>query len=356
MTANPGKNAVYGLRNRAYRQSRGGFRPTSASCVIKDEYGYDKLIGKCHRAEWFRLNGVAATNPPSDRAHGIFATGNGMEDYFQEVWRNQGLLLDGNVLNYGQVGPDPRITISGESDIILWDHELDSDGKVTKIHRDKAIGIEMKTCRGFFAKKMVFGIGNKMYPNGAPKYEHIMQTAMYLMMREEHEKHYNVKIDHYIIFYFGVDSGEYTQFKISLSNGYDGDIIVETLNGTPIEPDVAYQLIAGKTLNAWEGLNTDNILDRYSELADKLDEPNPPDRDYQLRYDDKTVKGKLETGDMSKTKYNEWLKKPLAEVGDWQCSYCDFKGHCYPVSIFSQDVEDGVLTLDEAIRELGYED
>ena len=103
MEANPGKNAVYGFQNRAYRQSRGGFRPTSASGIIKDEYGYDKQIGKCHRAEWFRLNGVTPTNPPSDRAYGIFATGNGMEDHFQQVWKTQGLLLDGSVLNYGPV-------------------------------------------------------------------------------------------------------------------------------------------------------------------------------------------------------------------------------------------------------------
>jgi len=62
-----GKNAIYGLRNRSYRVSRGGFRPTSASCIIKDEYGYDKQIGKCHRAEWYRLNGIKPTNPPSDK-------------------------------------------------------------------------------------------------------------------------------------------------------------------------------------------------------------------------------------------------------------------------------------------------
>jgi len=168
---------------------------------------------------------------------------------------------------------------------------------------------------------------------------------MYLMMREKHEKHYNVKIDYYIIFYFAVDTGEYTQFKVSLSNGYDGDVIVETMDGKAIEPDLAYQLIAGKTLNSWEGLNTDNILERYAELADKLEEPDPPERDYMLRYDEPTVKKKLETNDLSKTKYNEWLKKPLAEVGDWQCSYCDFKSHCYPVSVFSEDVENGILRL-----------
>ena len=68
MVANPGKNAVYGMKNRVYRVSRGGMRPTSASCIITDEYGDKKLVGKCHRAEWFRLNGVAATNPPNDRS------------------------------------------------------------------------------------------------------------------------------------------------------------------------------------------------------------------------------------------------------------------------------------------------
>ena len=161
-----------------------------------------------------------------------------------------------------------------------------------------------------------------------------MQSAMYLMMRDKHEKHYNVKIDYYLIFYFAVDTGEYKQFKISLSNGYDGDIIVETLDGKPIEPDIAYQLIAGKTLAPWSDLNTDNVM---------------------ARYDEPTVKKKLDKNDLSKTKYNEWLKNPMAEIGDWQCSYCDFKSHCYPVSVFTLDVEDGVLTLDEAMRELGYD-
>ena len=88
----------------------------------------------------------------------------------------------------------------------MWDHDIDAEGKITAIHRDRAIGIEMKTCRGHFAKKEIFGIGNKMYPMGKPKMEHIMQAAMYLMMREKHEKHYGVTIDHYLIFYFAVDT------------------------------------------------------------------------------------------------------------------------------------------------------
>lgn len=137
--------------------------------------------------------------------------------------------------------------------------------------------------------------------------------------------------------------------------GMTVNIIVETLDGKPIEPDIAYQLIAGKTLAPWSDLNTDNVMARYEELQKKLKDANPPDRDYQLRYDEPTVKKKLDKNDLSKTKYNEWLKNPMAEIGDWQCSYCDFKSHCYPVSVFTLDVEDGVLTLDEAMRELGYD-
>ena len=102
-------------------------------------------------------------------------------------------------------------------------------------------------------------------------------------------------------------------------------------------------------------MTTDNILARYSELADKLELPDPPEREYQLRYNDTTARRKFAIGDLSKTKFAQWEKKPLAEVGDWQCSYCDFKSHCYPVSVLTADVESGILTVNEAMAELGYD-
>jgi CRISPR/Cas system-associated exonuclease Cas4 (RecB family) len=351
----PGKNAIYAMRNRDYRVSRGGMRPTSASCVIQNEFGDDTLVGKCHRAEWYRLNGIKATDPPTDRSFGIFAAGIGMEDYFQNMWKNQGVLLAGSVINYGAVGDDPRVIISGESDIILRDFEMDDDGQVIRVYQDRAFGIEMKTCRGHFAQKEIFGRGNKKYPMGKPKMEHIMQTAMYLMMRKRHEDHYGVTIPYYLIFYFDVADGTYVSFKISLSNGYDGDILVETLDGKTVAPDPVYGLTIGEPVVPWSGLTTDNILARYSELADKLELPDPPEREYQLRYNDTTARRKFAIGDLSKTKFAEWEKKPLAEIGDWQCSYCDFKSHCYPVSVLTADVESGILTVNEAMAELGYD-
>ena len=356
-TTDPGKNAVYAMKNGNVRVSRGGMRPTSASCNITNEFGDQVMVGKCHRTEWYRLNGIPKTDPPNDRSFGIFCVGHGMEDHFQQLWQSQGVLLAGNIINYGQVGSDPRIVISGESDILIRDFDMDPDtGEILKIHSDRAIGIEMKTCRGHFAQKFIFGRANKKYPMGSPKVEHVMQTAMYLAMRKKHEDHYGVTIPYYLIFYFDVADGTYKQFKVELSNGYDGDVIVTTMDGKPVVPDPLYGLQIGEPLYPpWQGLTIENILKRYSELADKLELDDPPPREFQLRYDEATAKRKFATGDLSKTKFNDWEKKPLAEVGDWQCSYCDFKSHCYPVSVFTHDVEDGGLSLDEAMRELGYD-
>ena len=358
---NPGKVASYAMRNGEYRISRGGLRPTSASCEITDEYGEQTLIGKCHRAEWYRLHGIEATNPPSDIAFVKFQVGRDMETGFQELWKNQGVLLDSNVLNYGAVpfdfgddsDKDKEMIISGESDALLWMHECDGDGKVTSIDRSKAVGLEMKTTRNYYAIKEITGRGNKLYPTGKPKMEHIMQVAMYLLTKEKHEKHYGVEIPYYIIYYLFVDSGDSKQFKVSLSK--KGEVIVTDIDDKPIVPDPAYTLDTGIAVNPWSGLTIDNITKRYAELMVKLEGDAPPDRDHVLRYDEATAKHRFETGQLSKTKHNEWLKKPLATVGDWQCGWCDFRDHCYPCGVLTPDVESGLLTVDDAMKELGYD-
>jgi hypothetical protein len=41
------------------------------------------------------------------------------------------------------------------------------------------------------------------------------------------------------------------------------------------------------------------------------------------------------------------------EIGDWNCSYCDWKDVCYPQGIFTTAVENGTLTVDEALANYG---
>ena len=98
----------------------------------------------------------------------------------------------------------------------------------------------------------------------------------------------------------------------------------------------------------------DNIKDRYYGILEALkDTENPPPRDFQLRYDAETFQLKMERGELSKTAMANWEKKEHAEVGDWNCRYCDWKDTCYPYGILSPQVDDGVLTPEKAMAMLG---
>ena len=95
---------------------------------------------------------------------------------------------------------------------------------------DEAIAIEVKSTRGYFSEKGLMGKGNKIYPIGYPKLEHLMQTGMYLHTRKVVEDTYGVKIPYAVIVYGLVDSCKTNQFRIELSNGYDGEILVKGEN------------------------------------------------------------------------------------------------------------------------------
>tara|TARA_B100000686_G_scaffold352965_1_gene456724 strand:+ start:2396 stop:3487 length:1092 start_codon:yes stop_codon:yes gene_type:complete len=345
------------MRKGNMRVSAGGLNPTGASCVIKDELGNEKLIGKCHRQVWYSKTGVERSNFPDDKTFIKFAVGHAMEDNFQTHWNRMGILIDGNIKIKEDISDgDPRgpLMISGEADGLIRDFEVDDEGNISQISSTHAIGLEMKTNRGFFAKKEVYGIGNKRYPRGHPKLDHVMQTAMYLRMRWKLEEYYGVTIDSFRIVYCQVDDGLTTFFDISLSDGYGGEVIIKDRYGDVIKPDALASLEAGINLDPISGLTIENIMDRYYECAEKLkDDENPPERDYQLRYDEETFEKKLAAGDISKTAAGNWEKKPLAQVGDWQCRYCDWKEVCLPYGVLTKAVEAGLLTPEAALGQLG---
>ena len=57
----------------------------------------------------------------------------------------------------------------------------------------------------------------------------------------------------------------------------------------------------------------------------------------------------MASGDISKTGATNWEKKPLAQIGDWQCRYCDWKNHCLPYGVLTEKVEAGFQVL--AVRD-----
>ncbi|MHA1286297.1 MAG: hypothetical protein ACTSPB_02715 [Candidatus Thorarchaeota archaeon] len=357
----PIQNYIYSKRNGGLRVSLGGLNPTGASCEITNEQGNPKLIGKCHRQVWYSKKRVPRTNESDDMSMIRFGIGDAYEEELQQHWEKQGILLASNLKLKAPIGvcsDGEQIDMSGEIDAILRMCEMDDYGRVTSMNMEEAVAIEVKSTRGYFSEKGLMGKGNKMYPIGYPKLEHLMQTGMYLHTRKVVEDTYGVKIPYAVIVYGLVDSCKTNQFRIELSNDYDGEILVKTMDGRPIVPqtDPMEQLKDpnGKTNVPIGGLTIENILARYVESYEKLKADSPPDRDFSLRYSDEVFEELKKQGELTKTKMAAFEKNATNPVGDWQCSYCDWKDECYPFGVMTELVESGGITKEDAMRELGF--
>ncbi|MHA1286850.1 MAG: hypothetical protein ACTSPB_05540 [Candidatus Thorarchaeota archaeon] len=346
------------IKARDYRVSLGGLNPTGASMRIIDEFGREQLVGTCHRQQWYKRKGVEKTNLPRDENLNKMEIGNAMEDNLQAHWSRQGVMLAGNIKVYENIGEgDEDITISGEVDVLLREALKNEDGRL-EISNDTGIGIEVKSGRGFFQSKKIMGNRNKLYARGYPKHEHIMQVALYLRMRKALEDHYDVTIPYFLIVYYLVDSGETTQFRLELSDGYTGEIIVKDRDGTIIKPNAGYafdmKLEEAILPTKIQNMTTDNLLNRYRELQVKLLADEPPEREFELRYSDvERVEEDFKLGVMTKSRFEDYMRNDLKTIGDWQCSFCDWRDHCYPQGVLTVDVEKGILTVEEAMSRLG---
>ena len=355
----PLKSAVNSLRKGKYRESFGGVNPTGASAWMINEKGEKTLVGKCLRQVWYSKKKVPRTNTASDDNHFIFMMGNAGEDGLQQAWEKGGILLEANSKMVHNLAKDPEkdeeIRLSGEVDaIVRWSEYREDDNGEERVFIDptKAIGIEVKTKYGHFGKAQIMGNRDSVYENGFPQIEHLMQTGLYLAARKRYEKFHNVEIPYFTICYVLRDNGVHKSFRVELSDGYDGRIIVKDMDGNELEPRAELALDWGMKPQKIE-LTIDMMRERYYEQIENLKSDEPPAREYDLRYSDEKAERLFDAGLMSKTKKAKHEKDPLGDVGDWNCSYCDWKDACYPQGIFTVDVENGILTVDEALEKYG---
>lgn len=350
--------AINSLRQGKYRESLGGVNPTGASAHMINERGEKVLVGKCLRQVWYSKKRVPRTNPATDNNQFVFMMGNMAEEGLQQAWRDAGVLLEANAKIRKNIAKnhetDDEIMLSGEVDaLVRWtEMQTGSDGiDRMVIDPTKAIGIEVKSKWGYGAKAVMQGSKDSTYENGFPQIEHLMQTALYLHTRKTFEDFHNVEIPYFVICYIGRDNGANKSFRVELSDGYEGSVVVKDMDGNVLKPRAEKLLEWGVVQNM--ELTIDMMRERYYEQIDNLKSATPPAREYSLRYSDDEAKRLFERGELSKTKFAEHGKKPLAEIGDWNCSYCDWKDTCWPQGIFTLDVENGILTIDEALAEYG---
>lgn len=274
------------LGRRQYRgKSKGTFYPSEASVSFINEYGEREIVGKCHRACYYRLTGVEQTNHPTDQNQVLFMLGNSVEDTVTEAWKQMGIWENNSVK-----WEDKDRNISGEFDVVCREGDL-------------MYGVEVKSFYGYFANKQILGHStgrgaNKRWVPGKPKDEHLMQTALYCA-------HSKGDLAGFKIFYVSRDGNDMAEFNVSVDD--DGIIYV---NGV-----------------ANQRYTVNDIYTRYNLMKQYIETDTKPPREFDYLPSDERVAILAERGTVSATAFKDHQagKKP---VTDWHCSYCNYKDHC----------------------------
>jgi CRISPR/Cas system-associated exonuclease Cas4 (RecB family) len=160
------------------------------------------------------------------------------------------------------------------------------------------IGIEIKTGYGYQFEKEVIGKPSK---KGSPKYDHLMQVMLYL--------NYFKTTPLFKMVY--IDRGNVARVEYNI-----------TLNKS-----TGAAIVDGRDFN--KELTIPNILSRYNLLGKCLEDDTLPRRDYQLQYTDEKIRILYESNRLTKSDAKEYESKKKINIGDWRCSYCDYKDYCW---------------------------
>jgi len=382
--------------------------PSEASAVMKIP-AEAPIIGKCHRAAYFRMTGEPVYSPPDAVALRRFRTGRAMEVDIAELAKEAGIFVASGV----RLKSD-RIDMNYELDIVV----IDPKTKVPYI-------VENKSIYGYWAAKSVIKDGN-------PKLEAVLQICLYLnelqtgaelkraigeslqRQRETREELETVKT--------GADyDADRVEVLESIASRYrtevDEDNLAEISDDVQVQGKLAYEtrddcqtrefdisldtnplteetfpVIDGRL---FKGFTVESIYDRFetlqkywlraiqearrrlaerglSEIGELLrpeevkDAPSEfweemakevrrlpveflPPAEYEWRYSPDRVEELHDLGFISDSKYKKWKSskgKNKESLGAWQCRYCPYRKKC--VSLEYPDMRHLLLDLQES--------
>lgn len=311
--------------------------PSEASVEYTDAHGDKVVLGSCQRQTWLRVKTMEATatargkefslqnidgdtipikpNKFNAKTMWIFGAGNKFEDMVKEKMTAAGVMACSHKrffrpIRYGY-------NLSGELDAIGRDPI-----------NDEVFGIEIKSAYGYMAETEI--IGNKGMRSaglkGKPKPQNVLQAAIYDSVWPE--------LPYFKLMYILRDSVLKAEFDISVDQTTQQIFI----DGEPIKE-----------------YNMNDVFARYEGLALNLHNNTFPGRDYQLVYSNAKMNKMVKTGKLSKTNKDKWTKYWDREetikatgkgrklmrpkLGDWQCSYCNYKNLCYDSEGHNRDLE-----------------
>ena len=164
-----------------------------------------------------------------------------------------------------------------------------------------------------------------------------MQVMWYLHLRKPIEKVHGDS-PYALLYYIDRSDCRDKQFAIELSEGYTGRPVVMNEFGGEITPNPAYKItnrgcVRDVEIRPIQGITMERIIQRFKELALKLELDEPPEREFYLRYPNEMAEDMFETGLLSKSKWTDYQKNKSAPIGDWKCMYCSFSAECYPEGV-----------------------
>lgn len=287
--------------------------PSAASCRSDSNFGtisIGDVQGACNRAQWYRIKEYTESDPAGLYSQYIFAAG-----VMWEKWIIEQTKLNGWYYTSNYKWSIPEYYLSGEIDIAIRDPET-----------HEIIIVESKTysSANYQAKIDLLGMpargGATRVP--MPKVQNVLQAALYLYYFGKPE---NGGVKRVLLTYFDRSCGgpeNNQEFWISFNPESEGvtriHIDCKDIKGNSHSYDMP-------------GVSIEGVFARYKELLDHLvsGAEEAPKPDYEHVYNDEKVIRLYEASEIAETKYKAWSKDKVKNpIGDWQCSYCNYKTLC----------------------------
>jgi len=297
----------YITTSKGLSRRRPGLHPTEASVEYLLD-GKKMVAGKCMRATWYRNMEIGT---PEGASAGLMMKahiGKWDEEGLVNRWKEMGIWHDNNIKFYQR-----NYLLSGEMDAVIKNPDTGN-----------LIGVEVKSFYGYYANKEITGAKREQVP-GIPKDTHFLQAILYAW-------EYRDMLEEYRLYYVERGDGHRVEFRIGFDKNPDGT------------HQVWWQQIQGKYWNYYspdkvhQPYTIEDVYKRYETLLRKIKAKELPPKDFSDNWNSETVEHMWKHGKLGKTKYQAWQKNPSKNpVGDWQCSYCDYKNQCVQDEITAVD-------------------
>ncbi len=325
-------------KTRKVKLDLNGFKtvsPSSASLITIDDMGFRDLIGKCSRELWFNTLGIDPSNPPGAQSLRKMSLGKNVEDEEQQsillgidqLAKTTNIKAFTNILivHKNTTFKEKKIAVLGEIDLLL-------------IINGIPVPVEIKSIYGYNAVKEIFGNTKTI---GRPKKQHFLQIACYVYMLSRLDEielyHTNGQLatdiielikspcHEGVIRYIDRSNCATTNFSIGLGKTTDLNNKVPLVNGEEFMPITMYDIynrfiIVSDLLNRSFGFTEEKIHYNFIPPRDSTFQYSQKRLDYYYNLKDTTY--------MSKTKKLLYSKSGTIHMGDYQCSYCNYKAIC----------------------------